>query len=295
MWPPYAQNSFVSNVLFLYFPIFCFCFVGEIFYTRRFGWIATLIAIACTFPILLCIVCGIYRFRRKSKQADPNWKLTNSLPRSRSGSRTTLRHLNSDGSEVDSDTLKKSRSYDKVYRTHEPLEGKPNIEFLEKKWDLDEEDITSSEGSEFPHSKVAKDIDYMNPNEPQRQTGRRNQRPTAISQQPIQEERSYVPPPVESPSSYSPTFSGLGRDSFPEPPSPQQQALGNRGPSGAVRVLPTADNTRYFSDGPASPVSAGSPVLTQSVGLPAASGGQLSPKSTKSTEVWTDGFYSMNK
>lgn len=274
--------------------MFCFFFVcllvllGEVFYTRRFGWIATLIAVACTFPILICIVCVIYRFRRKNKQMDPNWKLTNSLPRSRSGSRTTLRHLNSDGSEVDSDTLKKSRSYDKVYRTHEPLEGKPNIEFPEKKWDLDEEDITSSDGSEFPHGKLAKDIDYINANEPQRQTGRRNQRPTVTTQQPIQEEAAYLPPPVESPSSYSPTFSGLDRNSFPEPPSPhqqqqqqQQQSLGNRAPSGAVRVLPTG---RYFSDGPASPESAGSPILTQNVGLPSPSG-PLSPKSTKSTEV----------
>lgn len=200
--------------------------------------------------------------------------------------------MNSDGSE--SDTLKKSRSYDKVYRTHEPLEGKPNIEFPEKKWDLDEEDITSSEGSEFPQGKLAKDIDYINTNDPQqRQMGRRNQRPMAMSQQPQQQED--LPPPVESPSSsYSPSFSGLGRNSFPEPPSPLQPAqqqqpplsTGTRPPSGAVRVLPTASNLpqRYYSDGPASPVSAGSPVLTQNIGLPAPSG-QLSPKSTKSTEV----------
>lgn len=201
-----------------------------------------------------------------------------SLPRSRSGSRTTLRHLNSDGSEVEADTLKKSRSYDKVYRTHEPLEGKPNVEFPEKKWDLDEEDVTSSEGSEFPHGKLAKDIDYINPNDPQRQTGRRNQRATNIGQQPIQEESTYLPPPVESPSSYSPTFSGLGQN-YPDDRQPrQQQPQGNGPPSGAIRVLPTTNN-KYFTEGPASPVSIGSPVLTQSVGLPS------SPVNTKSTEV----------
>lgn len=238
-------------------------------------------------------MCIVYRFRKKQKRLDPKWKLTDSLPRSRSGSRTTLRNLNSDGSE--NDTLKKSRSYDKVYRTHEPLEGKPNVEFPEKKWDLDEEDITSSEGSEFPQGKLAKDIDYINPNNPQRQSGRRQQRANNNNnnnlnqQQPIQEE-SYLPPPVESPSSYSPTFSGLDRNSFPEPPPPpHQQPQNNRLPQGAVRVLPTANNNnnvRYFSDGPASPESLGSPILTQSVGLPNSPGGlPSSPKNTKSTEV----------
>lgn len=230
-------------------------------------------------------MCIVYRFRRKNKQLDPKWKLTDSLPRSRSGSRTTLRNLNSDGSE--SDTLKKSRSYDKVYRTHEPLEGKPNVEFPEKKWDLDEEDITSSEGSEFPQGKLAKDIDYINPNDSQRQTGRRQQRTNLNQQQPIREE-GYLPPPVESPSSYSPTFSGLDRNSFPEPPPPpHQQPQNNRLPQGAIRVLPTAtNNNRYFSDGPASPESVGSPILTQSVGLPHSSAGlPSSPKNTKSTEV----------
>lgn len=229
----------------------------------------------------MCIICAIYCYRKKARKSDPHWKL--SLPRSRAGSRTTLRHLNSDGSETDGDTLKKSRSYDKVYRTHEPLEGKPNIEFPEKKWDLDEEDVTSSEGSEFPHGKLAKDIDYINANEPQRQTGRRNQRANA-PQQPIQEETPYLPPPIESPTSYSPTFSGLDRNSFPEPPPPQQ-GQGIRPPSGAVRVLPTSNDTRYFSDGPASPQSAGSPILSQNVGLPSPSALPTSPKNTKSTEV----------
>lgn len=32
-------------------------------------------------------------------------------------------------------SLKKRRSYDKTYRTHEPLEGRPNGEFENKPWD----------------------------------------------------------------------------------------------------------------------------------------------------------------
>lgn len=228
-------------------------------------------------------MCALYCYRKKARKSDPHWKL--SLPRSRAGSRTTLRHLTSDGSETDGDTLKKSRSYDKVYRTHEPLEGKPNAEFPEKKWDLDEEDITSSEGSEFPHGKLAKDIKYIptrnidaQPEDTNRQTGRRNQQRTQITAQapPLQQDDSnYLPPPVESPSSYSPTYSGgfgTRDNNFPEERGVQQRQLeqqrpGNRPPSGAIRVLP-ASNNQFFSEGIASPVSEGSPTLTQNVGLP---------------------------
>lgn len=37
-----------------------------------------------------------------------------------------------------SSTAKKRRSYDKVYRTHEPLPNKPYIDFEDKDWDLKE-------------------------------------------------------------------------------------------------------------------------------------------------------------
>ena len=33
-------------------------------------------------------------------------------------------------------SAKKRRKYDAVYRTHEPLPGKPDIEFEDKEWDL---------------------------------------------------------------------------------------------------------------------------------------------------------------
>lgn len=221
------------------------------------------------FPILMCIVCGIYCYRKKARKVDPGWKLT--LPRSRAGSRTTLRQLTSDAS--DSDTLKKSRSYEKVYRTHEPLEGKPNIEFPAKKWDLDEEDFTSSEGgSEFQQSKLAKNINYIGDDLPQqqtssaqqqsdRQTGRRNER----QQQPntIQEE-SYLTRSAEISPGFSPVYSGYS-------------GTQGRPPSGGIRVLPTSN--RFFSDSTGSPVSSGSPVLTQNVGLPSP------PLNNRSTEV----------
>lgn len=215
---------------------------GEVFYARRSGWIATGVIFCAIVPILLCIVCALYRYRKRARSEDPNWKLQ--LPRSRASSRTNLR---SDGSEADSDTLKKSRSYEKVYRTHEPLEGKPNVEFPEKKWDLDEEDldVTSSEGgAEFGQGKLAKDINYISTvgdnddaDAQERQTGRRTQRnPLQNQPSPINEEP--YSPPVESPtSSYSPTYS------FGQSPTQQRTSPG-------------------FAEG--------SPVLTQTVGLPSA-------------------------
>lgn len=36
--------------------------------------------------------------------------------------------------------MKKRRMYDRSYRTHEPLPGKPPVEFEEKLWDLGEEE-----------------------------------------------------------------------------------------------------------------------------------------------------------
>jgi len=37
------------------------------------------------------------------------------------------------------------RTYDRVYRTHEPLPGKPLIEFEDKVWDLEEEFYEANE------------------------------------------------------------------------------------------------------------------------------------------------------
>lgn len=247
-------------------------------------------------------MCVVYCYRKKQIEEDPDWKMT--LPRSsRSNSRSSLRHIHGDND--DTDTLKKSRSYDKVYRTHEPLEGKPTIEFPEKKWDLDDEDITSSEGSELVRdTKRANDIEYINSNKNDggdpvtpRQFGRRSER---LGNTPIEEEEdddqrgSYLPPPPnESPSPrYSPSFSGLDRNSsFMTTPPPQQQQqptlqypmqpmsmqqpnYQTRPPSG-IRVLPL-NNASFYSPGPSSPTS---PVpLEQDVGLPRT-------QNTKSTEV----------
>lgn len=57
----------------------------------------------------------------------------------------------SDRSSSGSSTSKKRRSYDKTYRTNEPLKGLPEVEFEEKPWDLND---TPSPTSEYdPDSK----------------------------------------------------------------------------------------------------------------------------------------------
>jgi len=198
----------------------------EVFYSRRVAWISIGIIIAVILPIIMCVVCAVYCYRKKALKEDPTWKM--SLPRSRLGSRSTLRHI---GDDDDQDTLKKK-----------------------KKWDLDDEDVTSSDGS------------------------RRNQRMGAET---IEEEQSLPPPPQELASPmYSPTYSGLDRNSSfgQEQLSPPPQQYSTRPPSGAVRVMPVSNNT-FFGEGSMSPTSAGSPtpIISQEVGLPKAN--------TKSTEV----------
>lgn len=196
--------------------------------------------------------------------------------------------MNSDASEMgDDNSIKKVRRYDATYDTHEPLKDKPAVEFdSSKKMDLDEDDITSSEGSSFRDIK-AKDFEYLNvagSAQDQRQLGRRSQR-LASDYKPIEEEDSkYPPPPIDSPQpyngTYSPTFSNLDRNSFLSDP--------NQSPTpGAIRVFPISQqqqqqqpqvqqqapaNSRFYG-GPSR-----SPPLTQNIGLPP-------PTDKRSTEV----------
>jgi len=234
----------------------------HVFYSRRTAWIAIGIILVVILPIIMCVVCAVYCYRQKQIKEDPEWKM--SLPRSRSGSRATLRHL---GSDNDQDTLKKK-----------------------KKWDLDDEDFTSSDGSEFPPTKAANDIEYMNRSNPQRQSGRRGMQLSGGDQPPIEEEETSLPlpPPPQATGidelispNYSPTFSGLDRNSSGFS-GPQPQTFNLRQPN-AIRVMPIAstsvNNNRFFGEGSMSPTSARSPTPpNQDVGLP-------KPNNAKSTEV----------
>lgn len=270
---------------------------GEVFYTRRAAWITTGIILAVMVPLLMCVICGVYCYRKKALKEDPDYKLPIGN-RSRSNSQSaTFRHMNSDGSEIDSGTLKKARSYDRVYRTNEPLEGKPNVDFPEKKWDLEDVDITSSEGIKRQRSAALALDTQLNPSyaggtekPPARQIGRRQM--AMDNGQEMQTfsgpNEGYPDPQLDSPSpqSYSPQSSAIDRSSFMTQPSgqPPQQF---RPPSGAVRVIPGPSYTPQVSNttnnpseyppymsfsGPSSPQPP-----SQDVGLPKVN--------TKSTEV----------
>lgn len=205
---------------------------------------------------------------------------------SRSGSRSTLKNIHSDTSEMDDSSIKKVRRYDATYDTHEPLKGKPNVEFGEKKMDLDEDDITSSEGSEFKDRR-ANDIEYRQGDPQQRQMGRRSQR-LGSDYKPIEEEENsinYPPPPNDSPQPYSPnsnspispTFSGADRDSFGNQSSPTPKS-----PPGGIRVMPFGQqqqpqpqSQRPYNYNLSQPINnsrytptASPPPLSQNVGLP---------------------------
>ncbi|XP_017848444.1 protein mesh isoform X1 [Drosophila busckii] len=273
----------------------------EVYYTRRIAFIAIGIIILVIVPLMLCIVCGVYRYRQKQLKEDPHWQMT--LPRSRAGSSRNLRTLNydpEDDSDTDASTLKKSRSYDKVYRTNEPLPGKPQIDFPAKKWDLEEpdEDVTSSEG------------------EKPKQTGRRSLRSpsgTDLDQHAGAEDDddfdegdvhtgTIHPAGYHQPLSpdeadhrdrqqYSPTFSGV--DSRTSAASSinytPQSALQNR--FGGVPVLP--NNTQYYNRPPSGVPQAATavplraaPTLTQDSGLPSPPlATSPTPSVQKSTEV----------
>uniref|UniRef100_A0A1B0FP21 Sushi domain-containing protein n=1 Tax=Glossina morsitans morsitans TaxID=37546 RepID=A0A1B0FP21_GLOMM len=234
----------------------------EVYYTRRVAFIAIGIILAVILPLMLCIVCGAYRFRQKQLKEDPQWQM--SLPRSRASSRTNLRQI-SNGPDDDSDTDQLGT----IKKT--------------KKWDLDEEDFTSSEGEKTKqvgrrslHSSAGQDegtaIDEQDELDDvgslQSPTYKRNgftDLPNGLKQQ-----------------QYSPTFSAIdSRNSGASSMSYQP----NQTRYGGVAVLPNA-NGQFFNrtsyTRPAPIVTA----LSQENGLPSPThGASPTPSVQKSTEV----------
>lgn len=110
-------------------------------------------------------LCGTgYCFYKKRKDEKTAWEFN--IPRSRSSSRIRLNDpalYSQEGSPLESPNRVMSpvsdtsslgsnnrvkRSYDKSYKTNEPLPDKPDVEWEEKEWDL------SPEGSEFDAKKL---------------------------------------------------------------------------------------------------------------------------------------------
>ncbi|XP_066592875.1 protein mesh isoform X2 [Prorops nasuta] len=120
-------------------------------YAQRTAWTTMGIISAVLIPLAALIGCVFVFIRNNQKQGG---SITRSWRYSERGSgvdneSTILKTLTplkaydrpvspeSDTSTIGSNP-KKRRSYDKVYRTHEPLPNRPDIEFEEKDWDLKE-------------------------------------------------------------------------------------------------------------------------------------------------------------
>ncbi|XP_035785156.1 protein mesh-like isoform X2 [Anopheles albimanus] len=263
-----------------------------VFYSRRTAWIAIGIVIAVIIPLMLCIVCGVYCLRKRKRKEDPDWRLP--LP-SRSGSRATLRKGEDNSSEYDENTIRKTNLYDGSYRTHEPLEGKPDVQFPSKKMDLDEEDLTSSEGGRrsqrlqqqqqqqaglFSEGDEDGDDDdgkgYPPPPPPVTGVGQQQQQQQQQGRRQLQL-GSGTGSPIETYGAYSPTFSDIDRassfateDNSPvnqRRPQQQDQQNGNLSP------LPNTSRN-YYAGQPGSQTQP----LVQNTGLP-------SRMDSRSTEV----------
>lgn len=221
-------------------------FLGNVYYTQRTVWTTIGVIFAVILPILLFITCVIYCWRKKNIKEDPNWKMP--IP-SRSASRSTLRNL---GSERDDNTIKKVRNYDGSYKTNEPLENRTPVEFQNKKLDLDDEDVTSSEGDSIYKDKAAKDFEYRGQDGQQRQTAIQEEddpQNTYLPASPVDSS----PPPQPNYTTY-PSTSNAGSNyaASPEMSPPQIRNLTITNPSG----------TTYYRTAPTSPP------LSQNIGLP---------------------------
>ncbi|XP_063911359.1 protein mesh isoform X1 [Zophobas morio] len=121
-------------------------------YSSRMAAITSGIILAVLIPIILVIayvvfiVCKRYSNDRNSWQynaapAEPTTrtKLTEARPLSppMSDDEYSLRSPAPSDRSSTSSMGKKRRSYDKVYRTHEPLEGLPETDFEDKPWDVE--------------------------------------------------------------------------------------------------------------------------------------------------------------
>lgn len=125
--------------------------VGRIEYVQRTAWTVMGIISAVLIPVMACIAGGFLYIRRNQRQGGSmkSWRYTGSGRESGIDNDSTLSKLKSfddraitpisDDSAVETGTgTRKRRSYDKVYRTHEPLPNRPDVDFEDKEWDLKE-------------------------------------------------------------------------------------------------------------------------------------------------------------
>lgn len=119
-------------------------------YEQRQGWVTTGIIAGTLLPlivvILLVYIC--YFHDNSEKKSAASWKYFQNRSTYRKSPQTSLLSSQPKSDESDNSSpqngTKHRRQYDKVYRTHEPLPGKPNVDFSDRDEnlkDVDDEDI----------------------------------------------------------------------------------------------------------------------------------------------------------
>lgn len=105
---------------------------GRVEYEQRQGWIATGTILAIMIPLIVCMLFAYMHIKKKNKQdkTDGSWhyfptKLRMSLSRKKSGAESLF-----------TPDKKNKLVYDKVYRTNEPVPGRPPVDFSEREPDL---------------------------------------------------------------------------------------------------------------------------------------------------------------
>lgn len=102
---------------------------------------------AVLIPVVACIAGGLLYVRKQRTQGSStkSWRYSGIDSESTLSKQTVpLKSYDravtpiSDSSTIETNSTKKRRSYDRVYRTNEPLPDKPDIDFEDKEWDLKE-------------------------------------------------------------------------------------------------------------------------------------------------------------
>lgn len=138
--------------------------IGHIEYVQRTAWTVMGIISIVLIPVVACIVGGFLYIRRNQMQggSTKSWRYSERSTDNESTLKQPLKSYDDRAITPISDTstnetnssTRKRRSYDRVYRTHEPLPNRPNIDFEDKEFDLKEP--TSPTGSDSGADSIRK-------------------------------------------------------------------------------------------------------------------------------------------
>jgi len=119
---------------------------------------------AVLIPVVACIAFGFIYIRRNQSQggSTKSWRYSDNdstkqnTPLKSYDDRaiTPISDTSTIGVMETNNSTRKRRSYDKVYRTHEPLPNRPDVDFEDKEWDL--KDPISLAGSDSGTDSIRK-------------------------------------------------------------------------------------------------------------------------------------------